>query len=287
MSQTVEVHEFKGRIKKAETALEQANLAWNVAEDDLITLGGSNCSTHKAILRADTNEIIGITGRGYTPVSNPIAFSFFDVICMENDVTYEKAYIIDNGSQVRLRAKLNGVVNIRKGDGVIQYIDLINSFNGTKKFTLQFMVLRLVCSNGLIGIRAENSLAIMHTKNAVQRIGDALKAYDKAVQYFDHFIQMSKKLATMSADKALVEKFISSLEGEPVSKQKAGTHQFIYGLYEAGRGNGKGTRWDMYNAYTEWLDHHRGREENLLRNQLLYYKNEKERAFDLAFSLKN
>lgn len=281
----MQVTKFNGKVTEAAEALEMANLNWGVGMDDLMTMGGAQCPRHRAVVRTDTNEVIGVVKGRYTPVDNATAFSFFDVVCKQHDVRYEKAIVNNNGAYVRLRSRVNGDVNVRKNDAVRQYVDLVNTFDGTSRLKATFYAERLVCTNGLVAFRKENEVSLIHTKNVVARMGDALNVFDRAVNYFDRFIKLSKELAKKSADHDLVTKFISNLEGEPRTEKQEQKYEDIYGLFEAGRGTGKGTRWDMYNAYVEWIDHHRGRDENRDWHSLTYYKGHKERAFDLALNL--
>ena len=286
------VSEFKRAVKvdlkgvaTAEEALDKAGLTWEAEEHELVTVSGISCLTHKAIVRSDTKQFIGVMGNDYHPLQNSIAFSFFDSICEKRNALYEYAFIMEGGSQVVLRARVNGESEIRKNDGIIQYIDLINSFDGSRKFTCQFSIWRQICSNGLMGLKKENKTAIRHTKNAEHRINEAMRIFGKSQSFFSHFIKASQTLANKILTKKQVNAFLKQIDGEAKSTRKKNIYEKITDLYDSGKGTGKGTAWDLYNAYTEWLDHHRGTEDLRLYNSVLGATHMKEKAFDIALSI--
>jgi hypothetical protein len=75
--------------------------------------------------------------------------------------------------------------------------------------------------------------------------------------------------------------FGDSLSTKTKNQIEAVENLFVYGL-----GTGQGTAWDAYNAYAEWIDHHRSTNpESQVANAALGADNLKEHAFNVAMSL--
>lgn len=276
-----------GDVKTAEEAIEKAGLTWIAEEQAMITTSGISVSTHKSIVRSDNSQIIGVVGVDYKPLQNLYAFGFFDSVLEKYDASFENAYIINGGSKIILRAKLNGNIAIRKGDEVVRKIDIINAFDGGSKWMAQFTVYRLICSNGLYGFGKENKVAIRHTKNAEANLQEAVRVFAKSENFFNKFETACKALVAKQITKRKVDNFLKQIEGEAKSTRKENIHNKVCELYDAGKGTGKGTAWDLYNAYTEWLDHYRSTNEDVrTHNQVIGTVAKKEKAFDILVNLK-
>lgn len=275
-----------GGLKTANEALDSAQLNWEACPHQILTESGISIPDHRAILRSDNNFPIGMVGSRYLPLQNSFAFSFFDTVCDKHDAKYDKAYVIDGGHKVILEATVNGPIMIRKNDEVRRKIRLINTFDGSSPFLVQFSVWRMICKNGLMGWRLENKCSVTHTKNAEIRAAEALRVLGASIKYFEKFETQCKVLAQKIMDKKMVDKFIKECFGEKGSTRQENQINKVKELYEAGSGTGKGTGWDMYNAYVEWIDHFRSAdEETRLANAIVGASYLKEHAFDVVSTL--
>jgi len=278
-----EKFDLKG-VKTAEEALEISKLNWVAEPQELVTAGGISVPDHKAIVRSDNNAVIGVVGSRYTVQQNSTSFSFFDAICEKYDARYDAAFVINGGSKIILEASVNGGIPIRKGDEVMKKIRLMNTFDGTSLFTMSYYFFRLVCSNGLMAITKENKAFARHTAHIEERSGDILFAL--AEDYFTKFETQCKSLANKILDAQMVEKFLKEMIGEGKSTRNKNIRDQVTELYEAGKGTGKGTSWDIYNGYVEWVDHFRGNDDSTrLANSVLGANYLKEHALETALAL--
>jgi len=273
-------YDLKG-AKTAEEALDTAQMNWEASPVNMLTENGQSVPEHKAIVRSDNNAVIGVVGDRYTPIQNNFAFSFFDTICASHNATYDKAYIIDGGRKVILEATIDGGITIRKNDEVFRKIRLINTFDGSFPLSAQFWIWRKVCSNGLMGWAKENKCKIYHTKNGEARGAEALRVLAASAKYFDKFETTCKLLASKIMDKKTVDMFLKEcFPTEGGTRQKNLVNKVVE-CYEAGKGTGKGTAWDVFNGFVEWIDHYRSADdETRLANAVLGAVSLKEAAFD-------
>lgn len=277
--------DLKG-VKTASEALDIPDLSWEAQPVGLITENGVALDDNRAIQRSDNNKVIGVVGSRYVPLQNSFAFSFFDTICQQHDAKYDKAYVIDGGSRVILEATINGPITIRKGDEVLRKIKLINTFDGSMPFTAVFTVWRMICKNGLMGWSNENKCRITHTKNGENNAAQALMVLSKSMEYFDKFEQQCRVLAQKILDKKMVDNFLKQCNLEEKSTRQKNLRDKVIELYEAGKGTGQGTAYDLYNGYVEWIDHFRSADdETRLANAVIGSSSMKERAFAIASAL--
>ena len=157
----------------AEEALNHFNMGWIAEQHQLLTQSGIVVDTHKAIVRNDTNKVIGVVGKDYVPIQNSDAFGMFDVLIKKYNAKWTNVQSINNGSSIYLQIKI-GTGEVRKGDIVENRITIFNAFNGTSSFKIFSTPYRLVCLNGMkAAVRsAEVKAHIRHTKNAMYRYED-------------------------------------------------------------------------------------------------------------------
>jgi phage/plasmid-like protein (TIGR03299 family) len=270
----------------AAEALDEAHLNWEAQPVGLITENGISVIDHRAIIRSDNNVVIGVVGDRYVPIQNTFAFSFFDTVCLSHQAKYNAAYVFDGGRKVILEASLGDPVEIRKGDEVVRRIQLINTFDGSHPLLAQFTVWRLICSNGLMAFSEMNKCRILHTKNGENKANDALLVIAKGVKYFEHFESLCRELAQRVIDQKVVDAFLKHCFGEEGGTRQKNLIAKVIECYEAGKGTGQGTAWDMYNGYVEWIDHFRSADdETRLANSILGATYLKEQAFSNILKL--
>lgn len=281
--------DFESHMNSAYEALKTAGLNYIVEQSPhLISTTGKVSDISKGLYRSDTNQELGSVGVGYEPVQNVKAFSFFDTICQTHGAIYKSAMAFDGGAKVILKAEFPQPVTIAKDDDVMKQFILVNGFNGAVGLHANFMLERLICTNGLRAMvpDAESSVHLKHTKNIEFKMEDAMKVLTQGLNYFDKFIEMSKVLAQKTVDTQMVDKFIDDVFGEAKSIKAENKQANILNLFENGKGNKGNTAWDLYNAVVEHVDYFHGKDENRLATSIIGSGvNVKEKAFKIAMAL--
>lgn len=248
-------------VTTAEEALEASNLNYSVEQSEIMnTATGIVSAKSKSLYRSDTNKELGIVGIKYQPVQNIKAFTYFDAICKKNNIRYSEVISINGGERVILKADFDTPEIVGKNDEIKKQFCLINGFDGSVGVMANFMVERLVCSNGMRAtvIDAKNSFKFKHTQNVELRMEDALKVLAEGTDYFDEFVRISNELAVKMVDKQMVDKFLDECFGKSESKRADTKREEIVGYFEKGIGNEGKTAWDLYNGVTEYVTHHHG-----------------------------
>ena len=270
--------------------LDSVDQNWFAEEQELITGAGIAVPTHKALVRSDTNGVIGVVGNRYEPVQMSDAFAFLDALVTAHEATYQYMYLVDGGSKVIVQAKIGaGQFEVRKGDAIDSYITMINSFNGTTPFRAFFTPKRLFCLNQLVAAlrKATACVSIRHTKTLMEKAEEAQKTFGLAKKYFDEFKITAKALAQKSIDAKMVDLFLAQCMGEAESTRKTNQHDAVKELVDHGLGNNGSSVWDLYNGVTEYVDHHASKDEEKRMASALVGAGYglKARAWDSAISL--
>lgn len=248
-------------IETVAETFEKAGLAWTAEPMQLIRADGRDVTTHKAIIRNDTGNQIGLVGKDYSIVQNQQAFSIMDILSQQHGAKFNSAIIYDGGRRVHLTANVGGIT-FKRGDEGVRKISIENSFDGSSGFTTFFWAERLVCKNGMRRVVKEAQMKMRHSGDVEAKMEDALKIMAISQEYFERFEIVCQKLTQKIADKLMVESFLKAVVGEQESKRQQNIAKEIENLFQYGKGNSGETAFDLYNGVTEYVDHFRGKDDS-------------------------
>lgn len=246
-------------VSTIDDVLEHGEMNWEAQQHTLITNGGVDVPTHKALVRSDNNHVLGVVGSKYEPIQNSTAFAFMDALVQSHKAKYEYLYSLENGARTIVQAHIDDNFEVRHGDRIASYITMMNSFDGSTPFKVFFTPIRLFCTNqlGASWRNKKESISVRHTATAQERAEQAFEVLCKAQEYFERFKEHSKILAQKIMDKEMVETFLKDVMGESESTRKKNQIEEVTKLANEGKGNNGKTLWDWYNGVTEYVDHNR------------------------------
>lgn len=252
----------------AREAIQAAHLDYDVTLAALATIGGIAVPNRKAVVRTDTDDVLGVVGNSYVPVQNRQAFAFLDAIVADGSLRYHTAGALRKGEKVWLLAKLPGQIRVRFSDDVSEkYLLLSNSHDGSSALRVFFTSIRCVCANTLAMADREgrgDGIAVRHQGDLTSKIRQAREVLGIAARYFDDLENQFDLLARHYPSYAQVSGYFKALypdpeEGNPARSQNV--RDELLRLFENGKGQDipeiKLTSWAMFNALTEYVDHHR------------------------------
>jgi len=279
-------HSFGTRFKKgftSEEALEAAGLDYEVELQELST-PVTYCESHKAVVRTDTNDVLGVVGNNYEPLQNKDAFRFFDALVKGKEAHYETAGALKGGRQIWLLAKMEGQIDIVKNDPINKYFLLTNRHDGLGSVAGRVTPVRVVCNNTLTAAmnrRVKDEVRIVHRGNVANRLEFAGELLAKVGAFYDELSEVYRKFAKTNMRDLQMRTYIAEAlrpyggikteaEALAFAKQQEEEGQSarlitevnnVMTLVENGRGSDikgvKGTLWGTYNAITEYIDHHK------------------------------
>ena len=252
-----------------EQAIKEAGLDWKVLEEPIYKLEKQSpviIPSYKSLIRESDRSVLGVVTQYYHPLQNDKAFSWFDFLLHEGNVTLEAAGSLKGGKRIWVLAKINQQAEITDGDAVNPYLLLHNSHDGSTAVWIQFTPIRVVCWNTLSWAASSRhqdeqigkAIRIRHSSSIHSQLAIAQEALDFARQTFAYTIADYRAMAQKSMSRKLFELYLEKVLGTE-SPTSTRAYPQIEANFLEGRGNQGKTLWDAYNGVTEWLDHQRGR----------------------------
>lgn len=282
-------------------AIQLSGLDWPVALQPLY-LGDGTLVTHKAVVRGDSGNVLGIVGPRYQPLQNAEAFNWFNAFVDNGEVSLETAGSLDEGRRIWVMAKIARDPSvIVPNDEILKYLMLSNSHDGTLAIRVGYTPIRIVCANTLAMAHSSNAsklIRIRHTassKLALDKLQDIMNLVDRE---FEATAEQFRFLASRTFNQKDVREYVKAVLGkskvadEDLPTRTKNQLDDIIGLLEDEnqRLNGvNGTYWAAYNAVNQYLNYDAGRNDNNRMSSLWFgvNANTNKSALDLALEFAN
>ena len=282
-------------------AIDLSGLNWGVELKPLF-LGNGDVVDHKAVVRQDSGNVLGIVGPRYQPLQNAQAFDWFNPFVENGEVALETAGSLDEGRRIWVMAKIARDPSvIVKGDEVLKYLMLSNSHDGTLAIRVGYTPIRIVCANTLAMAHSSNAsklIRVRHTassKVALDKLRDIMNIVDRE---FEATAEQFRFLASRMFNQKDIREYVKAVLGkEKIADEDLPTRtknqlDEIIGLID--HANQKlsgvdGTYWAAYNAVNQYLNYDAGRNDNNRMSSLWFgvNANTNKSALDLALEFAN
>lgn len=269
----------------AETALREAQLAnWNVRKMPLVipqepVLGDDGVTTPDPIeipnkfATVRTNPVtgatdyLGVVGTSYTPIQNEEHADLLNALVDESGAHFETAGALRGGRETFVTMKLPDslVLDGPAGrDTTELYIAAMNSHDGSSAFRMMVTPVRVVCANTQSAAiaSAKSSWSIRHTSGAKSAIAEARAALGLTFRYVAEFEEACKRMidATIDEDQITAElEHLFKLPSADTKRQQDTIQDHINGTIKMlelpTNAAIAGTKYGIYNAVTEYVDH--------------------------------
>ena len=224
--------------------------------------------THKAIVRTDTQTILGVVGRKYQPVQNAQTFEWLDEVIGPGKAVYETAGSLHGGKIVWALVKLPGELRIAYTDDVVKpFILVCNSHDGSIAFRALNTSIRVVCQNTLtLALRSAgpDSISIKHTESIRDRLTDAQTVLGLSIDKHREFERQMNQLAQVRMTKRTFSDYLDRVLGpmpkpteqEPDPEASAARLQVTANFdHELQRLKGiEHSTWAAFNAVSQYVD---------------------------------
>ena len=227
-------------------------------------------SGRKVLFRNDTGTALSVVSDRYKVVQPLEVLEFFRNLTEQHGWQLETAGVLYQGQKYWALAKTGQELRIMGQDLLKDYVLLATSCDGTLRTMAKRTSIRVVCNNTLsyAANSGEPEIRVSHTSTfdatAIQNelgIGDA----------WEEFARSAAELALRKVSNQEAVNYVLSLFGDPmkpIEQQPAiNTIAKVLQLYD-GQGKGSdlqaanGTAWGLVNAVTEYIDHHKGRDQS-------------------------
>jgi hypothetical protein len=251
-----------------EATLEAASLNWNVLTDDVAGVGsGIVMPRTKLLYRSDTRKALGVVGVDYEP-SDPRTFlkrQFEMASAMGGEVA--QAGFCDLKSRAFCFVRLGEEWKLpksalKKGDTVQSYLYSTDGWDGGTPSRSRLYVERLTCLNGMVSSEVQSNYWVSHGKGKEEREQVRWEDFQEGVKtQVDGIKTQFIALADQRMSEFEMMAFLENLlPGE--STRTENRREALLALFsKKDSGNLGQSRWDAYNAVTEYITHERGHKE--------------------------
>ncbi|MTW22627.1 DUF932 domain-containing protein [Allochromatium palmeri] len=211
-------------------------------------------NNYQAVVRTDTNEVLGIHGKGYNLLSNAEAFDAFDEALHESQLDLSgmtvKNEIANYGAKsFRTYTFPAHTVQVGRSDDETQLkLQIINSYDGSTSFSSRVGGFRLLCSNGMVIGKTFMHASIRHTKSldiksVISKLDETINVY---LENANQWQQWSNQRISLYDLEAVVKHFA---EGNEKLEQS-----LIENYHQEAQEIGQNL-WALFNSFTHWTTH--------------------------------
>ena len=217
----------------------------------------------RAIVRTDTNEVLGTHGGAYQMITHGEIVDKMEEAArnsnrLSRDYTHTQR-VFENGAKMRGTIAFNDlVIEPQVGDYIKFHVDYTNSYDGMWSIMIKAEGYRLWCSNGCASPKALSFDRNKHT-SGFSLAGTQAKI-DNAMSGFFDSQGIWRQYATQSVSQLEAETFLKAT----LCKRASNTTQVkvnesklekLMGLFRNESSKLGQNKWALYNAMTYWSSH--------------------------------
>lgn len=260
-------------------ALLAANCNWDcdllpvysdVVNPDTGQVEQTSIGGYSGVLRRDTQDFLGIVGSRYSDIPNSLAFSLFDDIARDGNLSFTHAGAVDGGKLVFVVARLPNPVVIDDQDQVAGYIHMYTSHDGSRTLgaLLQANTSHCDAVTNVAMFGHADGVKIRHSGKTEAKVREAKRVLTAATAAFSGFGEaaqhLSKRYLPFTEVKEVLRELIPDPRPKSGGEERSNTRaknkrEAIRELYETGDGSEletrEGTAWGMLCAVLNYNSH--------------------------------
>lgn len=172
------------------------------------------------IVRVDNKVPLEVVGPDYSIMNNAESLEFMDQLVKEKILLYDKAVSLKGGKLISVLAKLPDDIELGRGDIIKKYVNMVNSFDGSKSYMMYPTSIRWVCYNTLMlsiqqGRQSQEGINIRHHSNLMIKIKEAKEKLEIVFTRYKKYTEEARALAAKSINKNDAIEYFKSLFKAP------------------------------------------------------------------------
>ena len=211
-----------------------------------------------------TKDVYTVTGKKYTPIQNEELIDAFDEVRKMYGGEYKAAGVMRGGSRIWVQAELPKDYTFelpnRQGDKINSMITMLIGHDGIISNCIFPTSMRGACNNQFVAMTRESTrdYRIQHFSNYSNRLDLVKDVFAKNIDSLKNMYTDFARLDSTVITKEQLYNFLGELY--PMKNDEdvrtVTRHNDIAALFSRGDGNLGKSRWDAFNAVTEYVDHH-------------------------------
>ena len=195
--------------------LVRAGLDWNVRSEGVQTVSGLVIPKRVALIRDDTNDVLGLHTDGYCPFQNHELLELLYRISDRTGLSYKKGGFFGNGEKVYFQLESD---TLRlNGDKIEGSITGVNSFDGRTSLAFGNSNRTISCLNTFFLVYKELDTKLRHSASMRPRLEEILKQIDVLLEEEKKTFRTIERMADIKITmevRNLVTKKLFELENE-------------------------------------------------------------------------
>jgi phage/plasmid-like protein (TIGR03299 family) len=253
------------QISKKSDLYNKAGLDFEVESVNLgKATGNENYDRFYGLRNSKTGHVYTVTGRKYTPIQNHELIDAFDEVRKMYGAEYKNAGVMRGGSRVWVQAQLPKAYTFeipnRKGDQINSMLTMLIGHDGIISNCIFPTSMRGACNNQFVAMTRESTrdYRIQHYSNYSDRLDLVKSVFAKNINSLKNMYTDFAKLDSKAISKTELYNFLGDLYPmkDDEDERTLNRHNDIAALFSRGAGNLGKSRWDAFNAVTEYVDHH-------------------------------
>jgi len=250
------------RTEKFEEIINQAGLNWSVRSEEIETKSGIIIPKHIALIREDTNGILGLHKDGYSMYQNDELLELLFAISTHTGLELKGGGMFDEGKKVFFQLKsLDLDLN---GDRIEGSITGINSFDGSTSLSFGNSNKTISCRNTFFMVYKTLTSKFRHSATMRSRVEEVLKQIGHLVEEEKKTFKTIERMANVRMDAGVRElvtrmmfdiKKEDSLASDEFSTNKK-NRMAKFGFDLDGEISQKGDNlWGLFSGVTKYTTH--------------------------------
>jgi hypothetical protein len=236
-----------------------ADLDWTVQAEKLGGMDtGREIDSHKALFTSD-NRLLGVVGSDYqsSEVDEFVSSSY--------DLANFVGYPVSKLGFIPSKSIVTAFIDLKpmsiKDDKLNVGILIQDGFNGLQSRSYSMVIIREICQNGMVKKHLCDSLGkTRHSKNFESNHSNRFKLILNSIEEQIARMEVTfENLYNTTFDRPQFDEFtetlLPALKKEKPSKQALRVKDQLENLFVNGTGTNGITKWDAYNAVTEFCSH--------------------------------
>lgn len=255
---------------------DKTSLNYTVRCEDLQIINDQRKVTHRAVVRDDNQDILGIVGPRWEPIQPAEIRDILQDLVDDEIIRLHTAGSLRNGARMWAQCEIVGhpsTFEIVPGDELKRFYLIAQGLDGLLGIHCGFCDTRTVCSNTVRAAISEGRMVrIKHNRLALDNVRELIDSIDWESQELRQTIEQYQFLAKRGVNRSDLRKYVRIVLNTPdedwddLPTRTKNIVQDVERLFTEGKGNDnrhvQGTWWAAYNGVTEYMSHKRGRNQN-------------------------
>ena len=197
--------------EQVKSLLDKTNLNWSVRQEDIQTTSGIIVPNKKALVRDDTNTIVGLHSDGYQPYQNYELMDLLHQVSGRTGLEVHRGGEFKGGGRIYVQLKGN---NLKLGDDIIEgFLTGVNSFDGSTSLAFGHSNTTISCMNTFFRVMQGLQNKVRHTKSLSLKVEDICRRLDVVLEEEKETFRFITELSETRVKPVLKEKVTRKLFG--------------------------------------------------------------------------